>query len=112
MFFRVKRAGSYQYLQIVHSVRQGEKVRQQVFGTLGRLDELKASGRLEALMRSGLRHCENFAVIDAHVAGETQAVRVLRIGPELVFGRLWKESGIQEVVQSLLEARRYEFDLT
>ena len=28
--------------------------RQQVFGTLGRLDELKASGRLEALIRSGL----------------------------------------------------------
>ena len=34
MFFRVKSVGSYQYLQIVHSVRQGEKVRQQVFGTL------------------------------------------------------------------------------
>ena len=111
MFFRVKSAGSYQYLQIVHSIRQGEKVRQQVFGTLGRLDELKASGRLEALMRSGLRHCENFTVIDAHAAGETQPVTVLRIGPELVFGRLWKESGIQEVVQSLLEARRYEFDV-
>jgi transposase len=111
MFFRVKSAGSYQYLQIVHSIRQGEKVRQQVFGTLGRMDELKASGRLEALMRSGLRHCENFAVIDAHAAGETQAVTVLRIGPELVFGRLWKESGIQEVVQSLLQARRYEFDV-
>jgi transposase len=111
MFFRVKGAGSYQYLQIVHSIRQGEKVRQQVFGTLGRLDELKASGRLEALMRSGLRHCENLAVIDAHAAGETQAVTVLRIGPELVFGRLWKESGIQEVVQSLLQARRYDFDV-
>jgi hypothetical protein len=65
MFFRVKSAGSYQYLQIVHSIRQGEKVRQQVFGTLGRLDELKAGGRPEALMRSGLRHCENFAVIES-----------------------------------------------
>jgi hypothetical protein len=106
MFFRVKRAGSYQYLQIVHSIREGEKVRQQVFGTLDRLDELKASGRLEALMRSGLRHCENLAVIDAHAAGETQAVRLLRIGPELVFGWLWKESGIQDVIGSLLEARR------
>jgi hypothetical protein len=111
MFFRVKSAGCYQYLQIVHSIRQGEKVRQQVFGTLGRLDELKASGRLEALIRSGLRHCENFAVIDAHAAGETEAVRVLRIGPELVFGRLWKQSGIQEVIGSLLEARRYDFDV-
>jgi transposase len=111
MFFRVKRAGSYQYLQIVHSTREGQKVRQQVFATLGRLDELTASGRLDALMRSGLRHCENLAVIDAHAAGQTEPVTVLRIGPELVFGRLWKESGIQQVVQSLLEARRYEFDV-
>src|SRR5208283_5940637 len=62
-------------------------------------------------MRSGLRHCENFAVIDAHAAGETQAVTVLRIGPDLVFGRLWKECGIQEVIQSLLETRRYDFDV-
>jgi Transposase DDE domain len=111
MFFRVKSVGSYQYLQIVHSVREGEKVRQQVFGTLGRFDELKASGRLEALIRSGLRHCENFAVIDAHAAGETQAVTVLRIGPDLVFGRLWKQSGIQDVIGSLLETRRYDFDV-
>ncbi len=35
-------------------------MRQQVLGTLGRFDELKASGRLKALVRSG-RHCENFA---------------------------------------------------
>ena len=92
-------------------MRQGEKVRQQVFGTLGRLDELKASGRLEALIRSGLRHCEKFAVIDAHAARETQAVTVQRIGPDLVFGRLWKECGIQEVIQSLLQTRRYDFDV-
>jgi hypothetical protein len=32
--------------------------------------------------------------------GRLQPVTI-RIGPELVFGRLWKESGIQEVVQSL-----------
>ena len=51
----------------------GREVRQQVFGTLGRLDELKASGRLEALIRSELRHCEKFAVIDAHAAGETRS---------------------------------------
>jgi transposase len=111
MFFRVKSAGSYQYLQIVHSVREGEKVHQQVFGTLGRLDELKASGRLEALIRSGLRHCEKLAVIDAHAAGETQPVTVQRIGPDLIFGRLWKECGIQEVIESLLDARRYDFDV-
>src|ERR1700760_2434220 len=85
MFFRVKSAGSYQYLQIVHSIREGHKVRQQVFGTLGRLDELKASGRLEALIRSGLRHCEKFAVIDAHAAGENSSCHGTadRTGPGL-----------------------------
>ena len=111
MFFRIKTVGSHQYLQIVHSVREGKKVRQQVLGTLGRFDELKASGRLEALMRSGLRHCENFAVIDAHKSGETDPVAVRRIGPDLVFARLWKESGIPEALQSTLKARRYEFDV-
>ncbi len=75
MFFRIKTVGSHQYLQIVHSVREGKKVRQRVLGTLGRFDELKASGRLDALMRSGLRHCEKFAVIDAHKAGETEIGR-------------------------------------
>ena len=84
MFFRIKTVGSHQYLQIVHSVREGKKVRQRVLGTLGRFDELKASGRLDALMRSGLRHCE-IAVIDAHKAGETEpvAVRRIRAGPGL-----------------------------
>ena len=111
MFFRIKIVGSHQYLQIVHSVREGKKVRQRVLGTLGRFDELKASGRLDALMRSGLRHCENFAVIDAHKAGETEPVSVRRIGPDLVFARLWKESGIPEALQSTLKDRRYEFDV-
>jgi hypothetical protein len=40
-----------------------------------------------------------------------EAVTIQRIGPDLVFGRLWKECGIQEVIQSLLQARRYDFDV-
>ena len=111
MFFRTKPAGSYRYLQIVHSVREGKKVRQQVIATLGRLDLLEASGQLERLMRSGLRHCESFAVIDAHAAGEIQPVAIRRVGPDLVFARLWKESGIPEVLRSVLKSRQYEFDV-
>ena len=111
MFFRTKPAGSYRYLQIVHSVREGKKVRQQIIATLGRLDLLEASGQLERLMRSGLRYCESFAVIDAHAAGEIQPVAIRRIGPDLVFARLWKESGIAEVLRSVLKARQYEFDV-
>ena len=111
MFFRTKPAGSYRYLQIVHSVREGKNVRQQVIATLGRLDLLEASGQLERLMRSGLRHCQSLAVLDAHAAGEIQPVAIRRIGPDLVFARFWKESGIQEVLRSILKARQFEFDV-
>jgi Transposase DDE domain len=111
MFFRVKPAGPYRYLQIAHSVREGKKVRQQVIATLGRLDLLQASGQLDRLMRSGVRHCQSFAVLDAHAAGETQPVAVRGIGPDLVFGRLWQESGIPEALGALLKGRRFEFNL-
>jgi transposase len=62
-------------------------------------------------MRSGLPHCEKFAVIDAHAAWETEPVAVRRIGADLVFGRLWNEIGIPEILHSILKARRYEFDV-
>jgi Transposase DDE domain len=111
MFFRVKPAGTYRYLQIAHSVREGKKVRQQVIATLGRLDLLQQSGQLDRLMRSGVRQCEGLTVLDAHAAGETQPVAVRRIGPDLVFGHLWQESGLPEALRTLLKGRRFEFDV-
>jgi Transposase DDE domain len=111
MFFRVKPAGSYRYLQIAHSVREGKKVRQQVIATLGRLDLLQQSGQLDRLMRSGVRHCQSLAVLDAHAAGQMEPVAVRRIGPDLVFGRLWQESGLPEILRALRKGRRYTFDL-
>ena len=38
-------------------------------------------------------------------------MRVRRIGADLVFRRLWEETGIQRVLTGLLEERRYEFDV-
>jgi hypothetical protein len=71
-----------------------------VIATLGRLDLLQASGQLERLLRSGLRHCQAFAVLDAHAAGELEPVSVLRLGADLVFGRLWQESGLPEALRA------------
>jgi len=76
-----------------------------------RLDLLQQSGQLDRLMRSGVRQCEGLAVLDAHGAGETQPVAVRRIGPDLVFGRLWQESGLPEALRPLLKGRRFAFDL-
>jgi hypothetical protein len=111
MYFRVKQTGTYSYLQIVESFRERGRVRQRVLSTLGRLDALQATGQLDSLMRSGLRFCEKIAVIDAHAAGQTEPVRVQRIGPDLVFGRLWQELHIGPAIGRALASRRYEFDL-
>src|SRR5487761_1483220 len=45
---RVRRGGQvHEYVQLVEGRREGGKVRQHVVATLGRLDELKASGQLD-----------------------------------------------------------------
>jgi hypothetical protein len=82
-----------------------------VLSTVGRLDVLQASGQLDALMRSGLRFCEKLAVIDAHAAGQTEPVQVQRVGPNLVFGRLWEALQLGKIIQRSLQSRRYEFDV-
>jgi hypothetical protein len=111
MYFRVKRTGTYAYLQIVESFREQGQVRQRVLSTVGRLDTLQATGQLDTLMRSGLRFCEKLAVIDAHAAGQTEAVQVQRVGPDLVFGRLWETLQLGTILQRALRSRRYEFDV-
>ena len=58
MYFRRKTSGGRAYLQIVESKRQGDQVRQQVIATLGRYEDLKTSGQLERLLRSGARFAE------------------------------------------------------
>lgn len=90
MFFRVKGTADRKYLQIAESFREGRKVRQRVIATLGRLDVLRESGQLDRLLRSGLRFSEKIRVLDAHAAGQTGPVAVTRVGPDLVFGRLWQ----------------------
>ena len=109
MFFRVTRAGRYQYVQIARSYRDGSETKQQTLLSLGRLDALQASGQLDALLRSGLRLSKQLVVLDAHAAGQTEAVRLRKIGPDLVFGRLWEETGIAQALAEQLQDRRYEF---
>ena len=111
MFFRVTRAGPYEYVQIARSLREGKRTRQQTLLSLGRLDVLQSTGQLDSLMRSGLRLCKRLVVLDAHRAGETEAVSVRKIGPDLVFGRLWELTGIGEAIREQLRERRFNFDV-
>lgn len=109
MFFRVKPAKHYRYLQIAQSVRKGGKVRQQVLATLGRLDVLEASGQLERLLRSGIKYCQKIKVLEAHAQGELTPVSIHRIGPDLVFARLWEQLDLGKVIGGLLAQRSFNF---
>jgi len=110
MYFRRNRAGKYEYVQIVESFREGGKVCQRVLLTLGEMRALRACGQMESLMRSGLRFCERLAVIEAQ-SKAGKGANVVRIGPHLIFGRLWEEIGIGDVLKGMLKERRFECDI-
>jgi hypothetical protein len=109
MFFRQKKAGGHTYLQIVENRWEHGRSRQRVLTTLGRLDQLQASGQLEALLESGSRFAQSLAVLSEHNRGELPTVRCSRIGAPMVFERLWRETGCQRVISSLLEERGFGF---
>jgi transposase len=109
MFFRVKQSGPRQYLQIVENARHHGRVRQRVLTTLGRLDELRQAGHLDGLLASGARFAEHVLLVTAHRSGQTPAITTRRIGPTLIFERLWQETGCQQVLAQLLGQRHFDF---
>ena len=90
MYFRRKISAGRAYLQIVESRRNGDQVRQQVIATLGRFDELQASGQLDRLVSSGARFATKAMVLSALADDAATKIAVRRIGPALVFGACGK----------------------
>ena len=109
MFARIKKSGKYQYLQIVENRKENGKVKQRVISTIGRMDQLQPKGRIETLMRSLSRFSERTLMI---LSGQSDvSAKARKIGPSLIFERLWKETGIQEAIRDVLADRRFEFDV-
>jgi hypothetical protein len=109
MFIRVKPSGRYRYLQIVENHREGRRTVQRVLATLGRVDQLAATGAVDVLLRSLGRFAAQVRVIDAHRNGSLEAGAVRQLGPDLVFGRLWQTLGLQAVLSARLRERAFEF---
>lgn len=107
MFFRQKRSGDRVYLQIVENRWENGQSKQRVIATLGRLDRLQEGGQLDGLLQSGARFAESVMVISAHREGNAPEIAARRIGPALVFARLWEQLQIPQVIQRLLTRRRF-----
>jgi len=109
MFVRVKKSGNYKYLQIVHTYREGKKVKQRVVSTLGRLDKLQEKRDIESITQSLSKFSKNILLVltdESDVKNDS-----LIIGPVLVFRRLWEEAGLPAIFKELLSDRKYEFDV-
>ena len=111
MFFRVKPSGPRRYLQIVENFWDRGHTRQRVLCTLGRLDQLQQSGQLDSLLASGARFAEKILLLTALDNGQVPVVTTRRIGPPLIFERLWHDTGCRDVLRELLDGRRFEFNV-
>jgi hypothetical protein len=109
MFFRIKHSGPRQYLQLVENRWEDGRSKQRVLATLGRADELRESGQLDALLASGSRFSEKLMILSQYRKGSLSSVDSHSYGPAKIFGRLWEESGCRKVVEDLLAERKFEF---
>ena len=109
MFARVKKSGQYQYLQIVENRKVQGKVKQRIIATVGRLDQLQEKDRIETLIRSLSRFSDKVLLI---LSGKSDVSAFSKkIGPVIIFERLWKELGLKNIIQNLLSNRNFEFDV-
>src|SRR5260370_42150451 len=91
---RVRRGGRrYEYLELVEGRREGTRVRQHVVANLGRLDELKAGGKLEQLV-AGL------ARLDQPPPGSRR-----HVGPLLIAAHYLRRLGVAEGVNAAVPRR-------
>lgn len=109
MFVRVKKSGQNQYLQIVENKKVDGKVVQRVISTIGRLDRMQEKGEIETLVRSLSRYSEKVLLV---LSGKSDInAESKKIGPALIFERLWKELGIKNILDEILATRLFEFNV-
>jgi hypothetical protein len=111
MFFREKKSKGYSYLQVVENHWEEGKSRQRVLATMGRLDQLRETRQLDALLSSGARYSQSLVVLSAHREGRLTELSKKKIGGPLIFERLWRESGCADVVRRHIRDRKFGFDL-
>lgn len=114
MFVRLKtvkaNGRTYRYLHIVQNRWEGGKVRQHLLGSLGRLDEMLARGDLERVITQLVEHCPTVQVLRAQAAGRLEVLQDQVWGPALIFGRLWEQLGLRDLLRKLSREKRFDFD--
>jgi hypothetical protein len=115
MFVRVKtlraHPRTYQYLHIVENRWENGRVRQRIVGSLGRLDQLLASGDLRQVIEGLVAQCPQVRLLEAQRQGALAVESDRLWGPVLIFERLWQELGLEKLLRELARRGRWDFDV-
>src|SRR5215475_5935956 len=109
MFARDKRIGPYTYVYLVENVREEGRTKQRIIANLGRKEVVVARGDLDRLARSVVRLAQRSMVLSLVEGEAPPKARCQRIGPALLFERLWHEVGCRAVLEELAAGRPFEF---
>ncbi len=73
------------------------------------MDQLEKKGEIEKIVRSLAKYSEKVLMI---LGGKNEPSAVnYKIGPSLIFERLWEESGIKAAIKEQLQKRKYSFSV-
>lgn len=111
MFVRSKTVAGITYLQLVESERVDGRPRQRVIASLGRLDKLRESGAIDRLAASLAKFSDTCAVLTAIKGADLSVTKTREIAPALVFGRIWRDLGLDAVIGEVLRGRRFGFEV-
>jgi Transposase DDE domain len=111
MFVREKRIGPYTYIYLVETVREGGHVKQRIIRNLGRKEEVERRGDLDRLVLSAARLAQRSMVLSLLEQGTRPDLACHRIGPPLIFERLWRDTQCGAVLTELLAERDFDVPL-
>ena len=111
MFVRKKRIGPYTYVYLVETVREDGRVKQRIIRNLGRKQDVARRGDLDRLIRSAARLAQRSMVLSSGDEADVPHLGCKRIGPPLLFERLWRDTGCGAVLQELLADRGFAFSV-
>jgi hypothetical protein len=109
MFVREKRIGRYTHVYLVETVREDDRIKQRIIRSLGRQEDVERRGDLDRLVRSATRLAQRSMILSLIEDGSVPTLSCKRIGPPLLFERLWRDTGCREVLEELSADRRFEF---
>jgi len=93
-----------EYLQIVKTSREKDKVHQRVVCNLGRLEELR-KGSIESLIQGMAKFTEKLTVLE--IGKDLLGKESKEYGCPLIFSRLFQSLGLEDIIKSCLSHRNH-----